>query len=91
MEFEWGDDKALSNLAKHGVSFEIAWAFDWDRAMFFPDRRFDYGEPRVLAIGPDSDGEFYSIVFTPRGAKTRIISARRANKREVDKWRAPKP
>ena len=30
MEFEWDPDKAANNLEKHGVSFEVAWDFDWE-------------------------------------------------------------
>lgn len=45
--FEWDNDKAASNLVKHGVSFEDAKkAFDDFFAVEIADKRFDYGEDR---------------------------------------------
>lgn len=88
MEFEWDEAKAESNLAKHGVSFELALEFEWESSLQRGDGRFDYGEPRAIAIGRDAAGRFYTIVFTLRGAVVRVISARRASRREIAEWQA---
>lgn len=88
MEFEWDEAKAAVNVAKHGVQFEIALEFDWANAVTLPDERFDYGERRSLAIGRDVAGEFYAIVLTLRGGVVRIISARKANRKEIARWQA---
>lgn len=82
MDFEWDAAKAASNLAKHGVSFEIAHDFDWDSSPIVPDLRFDYGEARYLAYGPAADGQKYVIAFTFRGGACRIISVRRFGRKE---------
>ncbi len=51
MAFEWDDDKAQGNLAKHGVAFEKATEFEFADAVTFVDDRRDYGEVRLIAIG----------------------------------------
>lgn len=55
--------------------------FDSPATVVFRDDRKDYGEPRFILLGM-LRGKLYQVVFTPRGRNTRIISARRANKRE---------
>ena len=89
MDFEWDEAKAASNLAKHGVSFEIVYALDWTKAAARVDRRHDYGELRLrtLIVGPD--GERYMIVFTPRLGRHRIISIRHAHAKEYQRWQEP--
>ena len=52
MEFEWDEAKNASNLAKHGVSFELAQRFLWSEALVELDGRRDYGELRYVARGP---------------------------------------
>ncbi|WP_029029939.1 BrnT family toxin [Salinarimonas rosea] len=80
--FEWDDAKASANEAKHGVSFEIAIeVFRDGRQRVAADKRFDYGEERFTAIGAVG-GLCLAVVFTMRGDVARIISARRANRRE---------
>jgi uncharacterized protein len=49
--FEWDDDKAAANLAKHKVAFETVYRFEWETAVEFEDDRFDYDELRIVAIG----------------------------------------
>ena len=51
MRFEWDENKARSNKAKHGIDFELAYAFDFDTALCVIDDTMDYGEERILAIG----------------------------------------
>lgn len=82
MEFEWDEGKRASNLAKHGVDFAQVEAFEWSTATIFADSRRPYGESRWLALGTMS-GRVHAVVFTARGDRIRIISARRANNKEV--------
>jgi uncharacterized DUF497 family protein len=84
MDFEWDAEKAQKNLEKHGVRFEIASTVfvDPDRITVIDDR-FDYGEERLVTLGQTHDG-ILVVVTTERdeGRIIRIISARKANKRE---------
>ena len=84
MDFEWGAEKAQKNLEKHGVRFEVAQAvfIDPDRITAIDDR-FDYGEERLVTLGQTHDG-ILVVVTTERdaGQVIRIISARKASKRE---------
>ncbi len=79
----WDENKRLGNLAKHGVDFCDLEGLDWDEALIFEDRRRDYGEVRVIAIAP-LGARLHVVVFVERGGERRIISARRANSREVE-------
>jgi uncharacterized protein len=81
-DFEWDDAKALSNLAKHRVSFEEA------VRVFRDPRRTELDtsgpedrEPRIKAIGA-IQGRLFTVVYTIRAGATRIISARRCNPTE---------
>lgn len=50
-----------------------------------PDGRVDYGEPRYITVG-EMDGRMVVVVWTPRGTARRIISMRKANAREQEKY-----
>ena len=52
-----------------------------------PDERRDYAEERFIAIG-ETEGEVLVVVYTDRGDVRRIISARRANRKERETWRS---
>jgi uncharacterized DUF497 family protein len=81
MEFEWDLAKAASNLAKHGVDFPTATAvFDDPNIRLSLDPR-PRGETRYQAIGGVS-GVVLFVSYTMRGEVCRIISARRASRRE---------
>lgn len=77
--------KAAANLAKHEVSFTEAERFDWDTTLVAEDNRFDYGERRFVAIGL-IDARAHVVVFTRRGSRVRLISLRKANRREVKRY-----
>lgn len=81
-EFEWDETKRRANLAKHGVDFAEVEEFDWQAATVETDLRRNYGEPRFIAIGT-FDGQMHVIIFTPRKNAIRIISFRRAKRKEV--------
>lgn len=70
------------NLAKHGVSLALVVELDWEAALVWIDDRFEYGELRVIALAPKAKILYY-VAFVDRGEVRRIISLRRANRREV--------
>jgi uncharacterized DUF497 family protein len=79
--FEWDDAKRDENLAKHGIDFEAIRRFDWTVSVAVADDRRSYGELRIAAFGP-IDGRLHVAVYTKRGDARRIISLRKANRRE---------
>jgi uncharacterized protein len=83
--FEWDDDKAAANLAKHHVSFERVTEFEWGTARIAIDDREDYGELRYRALGFIGPA-LHVLIFTERGEKVRVISLRKATKREVNAY-----
>jgi uncharacterized protein len=82
MEFEWDDRKAALNIANHAFSFEEAQAVFLDpEVVIFDTFRPQDGEDRRKAIGMIK-GRLFTVVFTRRGDRTRLISARRSNSSE---------
>ena len=81
--FEWDANKARSNLAKHGVSFEeAATVFGDPLSLTIPDPAHSRVENRFIIIGQSHQRELLVVVHTERGDNIRVISARRASKRE---------
>jgi uncharacterized DUF497 family protein len=81
MGYEYDDDKSERTLRGRGIDFDFA-ARVFDAAFIeYEDRRRDYGEKRLVAIGP-IEGRLFSVVYTWRNGRRRIISARRASRRE---------
>jgi uncharacterized DUF497 family protein len=77
-EFEWDEGKAAANYAKHGVSFEAArGVFKDPLALEWADDSESYGEERFIIVGM-TDGRLLFVVYTVRGERIRIISARGA-------------
>lgn len=88
MPFEWDSAKNRANIAKHGVDFADAVAvFEDDLALTRPDTDAR-GEPRFVTLGQDGFGRVLVVVFTERGARIRIISARSATKQERKSYEA---
>jgi uncharacterized protein len=81
MEIEWDEEKDRQNRAKHGVGLRDAAAMDWVVGKTTRDSRRDYGEIRLIRYAMISS-RLYVCVFTMRGSQLRIISLRKANKRE---------
>ena len=81
MQYEWDENKRLANLVRHKVDFTDAVNFEWDTALETIDDRFDYGEERWVALGFIGT-RLHVLVYTFRAAKIRIISLRKATKRE---------
>lgn len=82
MPIEFDPAKDAVNRAKHGVSLSFASELDWEAALVWVDDRFEYGEARMIALAPQTS-ILYFVAFVDRGASRRIISLRRANRREV--------
>ena len=83
MEFEWDPDKADSNLQKHDVSFdEAATAFADPLSLTIPDPDHSGEEDRFVLLGETYHRRLIVVVFTERGERFRIISARLAARRE---------
>jgi uncharacterized DUF497 family protein len=72
-----------SNESKHGVTFEEAMTVFADPlAVIFDDEEHSDEEPREIIVGHSAKGRLLLVSFTERGETVRIISARRATKRE---------
>jgi hypothetical protein len=83
MDFEWDEQKAAKNISKHGVSFhEAATVFGDPLALTFYDPDHSDDEDRYLTIGHSEEGKLIIISHTDREDRIRIISARRATRRE---------
>lgn len=77
----WDDAKEKANIAKHGLSFSLAYDFDFDTAAEFDRSREDDGESRYALVGY-LHGRLHTMIYTPRGNRIRVISLRRANRNE---------
>lgn len=85
MEFEWDESKRLAVLQKHGIDLWRATAI-WDADHVILDARYQ-GERREMAVG-FLDGWWIAVVFTRRGDRTRLVTARRARENEKRAYRS---
>lgn len=84
--FSWDPAKSQACLEERGFDFAYA-ALLWNGPVSSrKDERKDYGETRIQALG-QINGLFFVVVFTWRGDRRHILSARRAHAKEVLKWR----
>lgn len=81
MNYEFDPPKDQSNLNKHGLSLADAEGFEWDTAVVREDTRKQYAEPRFEATGYIGN-RLHVMVFCLRTDAVRVISLRKANKRE---------
>ena len=86
MDFEWDEAKSNSNRLGRGFGFDLASLIFVGPVLEIEDKRYDYGERRMRAIG-EVDGLILFVVYTDRGNARRIISARPAKQRERQLWR----
>lgn len=83
LSFEWDPKKATENRRKHGVSFEEALpVFGDPLARIFDDPDHSESEARELIIGHCKRQRLLLVSFVQRGARIRILSARKATKQE---------
>ena len=85
MTYQWDKNKAATNLGNHGIDFADAVSvFSDDLAITTPDQRFD--EERFITIGLDALSRVLVVVYTWRGQKIRLISARSATRQEQKQY-----
>jgi hypothetical protein len=83
--FEWDSSKALSNIRKHGVRFaDAVTVLEDEQGLTITDDSGD--ERRWVTLGMDAVGQILVVVYTLRGDRIRIISARRATPREQKQY-----
>lgn len=85
MDFEWDENKNIANIAKHGYDFRRA-----AKILKGDDFVYEYhssymDEKRIVAIGL-YESQHVAIIYTFRNDQTRIISVRRARKKEVENY-----
>jgi uncharacterized DUF497 family protein len=85
MKFTYDSAKNDSNLAKHGLPLSDAKLLDWDSAIRYIDSRKNYGEERHVALAPIKQ-RLYCVVYVEIKMGKRIISLRKANVREIDRY-----
>jgi uncharacterized DUF497 family protein len=87
MGFEWDEEKATANLAKHGVSFEEARTiFDDPLYVDFYDPDHSSEEHRYIIIGVSWHGRLLVVSYTEQGDVTRLISAREVTRSERETY-----
>lgn len=85
--FEWEPEKARANFRKHSIDFaEAATVFEDDRALTIPDDEAE--EERFVTLGMDALGRVLVVVYCWRGSTVRLISARKATRRESRSYEA---
>ena len=83
LQFEWDNEKARLNLAKHGIDFGDARTVFLDPlAYIFDDKWHSFGEKREIIIGQDDKNRLLLVCFTEKNQIIRIISARLTTKKE---------
>ena len=85
MQFSYHETKNQANLAKHGLPLSDAELLEWDLLFSEQDARRNYGEVRTIGYAPIGM-RLYCVVFTARDEVTRVISLRKANNKEVDRY-----
>jgi uncharacterized protein len=85
VESEWDEEKAARNFLERGLHFADAAGFNWATAQTFADERTAYGEERFMSRGMIGE-RLHILVFVLREDKLRIISFRKANRREQNAY-----
>jgi len=81
--FEWDPQKAIKNARKHGVTFdEAATVFGDPYGLIVADPRHSAAESRSVLLGYSQAGRLLAVMFTERGDRLRLLSARTAIRRE---------
>ena len=82
VEYEWDEEKAAANLRKHRVDFaDAALVLEDDLASTMRDL-YSEREERFVTLGRDPNGRLLVVVYTWRGERARLISAREATSKE---------
>jgi uncharacterized DUF497 family protein len=89
MELEWDERKRQWTWEERDLDFADVVRFDAESLRIYRDLRRDYGEPRFIAYGY-LDGVLCTYCWTRRDVRIRIISLRKANERERERYEAGK-
>jgi len=79
MQFEWDEEKRQEVIRERSVDILYAALIFENRVLVRVDDRQDYGEERFAALG-HVDGEYFTLIYTSRGNKTRLVTAWKAGK-----------
>ena len=91
MHLSFDPAKNERNIEERGLAFNLVSDLDWASALIDEDTRKNYGERRFRVLGRINE-RLYAVVFTPRANKLHVISLRKANSREVERYgKTPKP
>jgi len=82
VDYEWDARKARLNLAKHGIDFADAVGAFVDEFALTAEDVGTTAEKRFVTLGMDHLGRLVVVIYTWRGTRLRIISARKATRRE---------
>jgi uncharacterized DUF497 family protein len=85
MEITFDPKKNAENIRLRGLSFDRVANFDFETATYRIDNRQDYGKMRIHSLGY-LDNRIHALVFTRVEKGIRVISFRKANKREVKQY-----
>ena len=85
MEIEFDPEKSARNVELRGLPFDLVADFDFDSALVARDTRENYGEDRFIAVGWIGD-RLHVVAYTMRGDTLRVISFRKANAREIERY-----
>jgi uncharacterized protein len=88
VDIEFDPVKARANWRKHRVSFAHAEQALRDDAAVTVEDPDAAGEQRFVTLGMDALGRVLVVVHTPRGERTRLISARKASRGESEQYHA---
>jgi uncharacterized protein len=83
LDFDWDEDKATTNLKKHGISFEEAKTVFGDPfSVTIDDPAHSVSEYRFVDVGTSISGMILAVAYAERGQKVRLISCRKATRVE---------
>jgi uncharacterized DUF497 family protein len=85
MKIEFDPAKSVKNLTERGLPFEVVADFDFSSAIIWQDDRFNYPETRIIALGLIGH-RLHVVCFTAIEGGIRIISLRKANRREITRY-----
>lgn len=89
--FEWDRGNITKSWLKHGIYKEECEEVFLNRPLkIFDDKKHSLIETRFVAYGKTNDNKYLTIIFTTRSEKIRIISARKQNKKEKNKYNEKK-
>lgn len=87
MQFEWDEQKNALNIQKHGIDFSDTYELFRQHILVLKDERKDYKEHRYIGVGYIQQRIMVLVFTRPKKDSVRVISLRKANKREQEKFK----